>query len=309
MKRTDGTPVWILQNLSLIKNFETSKPEILTTAMDISAVKKIQEDLQAAKEAAEEANQAKGRFLAKMSHELRTPLNGILGMTTLALGSELPPDVHSYIEDAHMSANQLLKIINDVLDYSKIEAERLTFENETFSLRQLLDDCIRTLSASAELKHIYLRCKVVTPLPEFVRGDRGRLLQILLNLLGNAVKFTERGGVVMSVEAKAAEAGRIGLNFKVTDTGVGIASGNLDSIFDAFIQADNSDARRFGGSGLGLAISSQLAAGMKGKIWAESVLGGGSTFHLLLNLELPPAQTDGPICFSGVGERGVSSVM
>ena len=309
MNRTDGTPVWILQNLSLIKNFETGKPEIIATAMDISAVKKIQEDLQSAKEAAEEANRAKGRFLAKMSHELRTPLNGILGMTTLALETELPSDVRSYIEDAHMSANQLFKIINDVLDYSRIDAERLTFENEPFSLRQVLDDSIRTLSASAELKHIYLKCEIVTPIPEVVRGDRGRLLQILLNLLGNAVKFTERGGVTMTVQAKVPVEGRIGLHIQVTDTGVGIASGKLDSIFDAFVQADNSDARRFGGSGLGLTISSQLAAGMKGKIWAESVLGAGSTFHLQLDLEVAPVPAIEDEMLSGVQDDGLSSLV
>jgi signal transduction histidine kinase len=229
-----------------------------------------------------------------------------------------------------MSANQLLRIINDVLDYSKIEAQRLTFERQHFSLKQTLDDSIRTLSASAELKHIYLTCQPVTPLPEIVVGDRGRLLQILLNLLGNAVKFTDRGGVVMSVEATpfeelaqdgpsaaaripdtvlaarrafcAFEDPRMALHIKVSDTGVGIPSGKLDSIFNAFVQADNSDARRFGGSGLGLAISSQLAAGMNGKIWAESVLGVGSTFHVLLDLALPLDDVDDRIALSRVGD-------
>jgi PAS domain S-box-containing protein len=308
MKRADGTPVWILHNVSLIKNLENGNTEIIATAMDISAMKKTQDDLLSAKETAEEADRAKGQFLANMSHELRTPLNGILGMTTLALESDLPLDTRSYIDDAHMSANQLLRIINDVLDYSKIEAHRLTFENERFSLRQTLDDSIRTLSASAELKHIYLTCKLATPLPEYVSGDRGRLQQILLNLLGNAVKFTDRGGVVMSVEASPSEDWRIALHVKVSDTGVGIPPGKLDSIFNAFVQVDNSNARRFGGSGLGLAISSQLAAGMNGKIWAESVLGVGSTFHLLLDLALPPEDEDDRKALSQVGNANNGSL-
>jgi two-component system, sensor histidine kinase and response regulator len=306
MKRTDGTPVWILFNVSLTKNLQTGNAEIITTAMDISAMKQTQDDLRSAKEAAEEANWAKGRFLANMSHELRTPLNGILGMTTLALDSDLPPDVRSYIEDANMSANQLLSIINDVLDYSKIEAQRLTFENDTFSLRQTFDDSIRTLAATAELKRIYLTCKLLTPLPELVLGDRGRLLQILLNLLGNAVKFTDRGGVVMSIETAPLGGQRIAVHVKVSDTGVGIPADKLDSIFDAFVQADNSDARRFGGSGLGLAISAQLAAGMNGKIWAESILGAGSTFHLLLNLSLPPDGESDSSAFSRIGDASRS---
>lgn len=302
MKRTDGSPVWVLRNVSLTKNLETGNDEIIATAMDISGMKKTQDDLRLAKDAAEEANRTKDQFLAKMSHELRTPLNGILGMTTLALDSDLPAEIRSYIEDASMSANQLLKIINDVLDYSKIEARQLAFEDETFSLRQLLDDSIRTLSAQAELKRIYLRCKLLTPLPQFVVGDRGRLLQILLNLLGNAVKFTARGGVTMSVEATPAASGRVTLHINVTDTGVGIPADKLDLIFNAFVQADNSNARRFGGSGLGLTISSQLAAGMDGKIWAESVLGSGSTFHMVLELAVPDPAEDDPAALSRIGE-------
>jgi two-component system sensor histidine kinase/response regulator len=287
LKRTDGKPVWVLYNLLLSKNANSRHSEIIATAMDITGMKKIQEDFRSAKEAAEAANQAKSQFLANMSHELRTPLHGILGMTTLALDSDLPDDARSCLEDAKMSANGLLKIINDVLDYSKIEDQPLTLGHESFSLQEMLDDSVRTFAASAELKRIHLTCNVQTPIPEHVLGDSGRVRQILLNLLGNAIKFTDHGGVVMSVDAAPAEEQQVALHIRISDTGVGIPSENLDSIFEAFVQADNSDTRRFGGTGLGLAICSQLAAAMKGKIWAESTLDVGSTFHLRLNLELP----------------------
>lgn len=293
MKRRTGEAIWILFNMALLKNVETGSSEIISTAMDISAMKKSRDDLQFAKDAAEEANRTKDQFLAKMSHELRTPLNGIMGMTTLALGSELPAEVRAYLDDVNMSANHLLRIINDVLDYSKIEASRVTLENEAFSLQQLLDDSVRTLSAPAELKKIYLQYKVTTPLPELVWGDRGRLLQILLNLLGNAVKFTDRGGVFMSVEASPINDREVALHISVSDTGVGIPPDKLDFIFGAFIQADNSFTRRFGGTGLGLAISAQLAAAMNGKISVESTLGVGSTFHLHINLAVPPVADEG----------------
>jgi PAS domain S-box-containing protein len=292
MKRTDGEPFWILYNLALLSNSHTGQPEIIGTAMDISGMKKTQKDLHFAKEAAEGANRAKDQFLANMSHELRTPLNGIMGMTTLALYGDLPSEVRGHLEDVTMSANELLRIINDVLDYSKIEADQLTLQHERFSPRKTLDDSIRTLAASAELKQICLSCKIATDLPEFVWGDSGRLRQILLNLLGNAIKFTDSGEVVMTVEANPAGKQQVALHVKISDTGVGIPSDKLRSIFDAFVQADSSDTRRFGGTGLGLAISRQLATAMKGKVWAESTLGTGSTFHLLVDLTLPTVMED-----------------
>jgi two-component system, sensor histidine kinase and response regulator len=289
MKRTDGKPVWILYNLLLHRNASGGQTEIISTAMDITGMKKIQEDFRSAKEAAEAASRAKSQFLANMSHELRTPLHGILAMTTLALDCDLPDDARVCLEDAKMAANGLAAIVNDVLDYSKIEDRPPTLAHESFSLQQMLDDSVRTFAASAELKRIDLTCNIETRIPEFVLGDSGRLRQILLNLLGNAIKFTDRGGVIMSVDTAPAAGHRVALHVRIADTGVGIPSENLASIFEAFVQADNSDTRRFGGTGLGLAISSRLAAAMNGKIYAESTLNAGSTFHLRLNLDLLPA--------------------
>ncbi len=287
MKRTDGQVVWVLYNLALAPGSCEGSLEVAATAMDISAVKRTQEDLRLAKEAAEAANRAKSQFLANMSHELRTPLNGILGMTTLALYCDLEPEVRTYLKDSKMSADSLLQIVNDVLDFSKVEAKQLVLDVHPFGLQQTLDDAVRTVAASAQLKNIALALQVDNPLPDVVLGDSERLRQVLLNLLGNAIKFTGEGGVILRVETTGESDQQLSLHITISDTGVGIPADKLSSIFLAFAQADLSDTRRFGGTGLGLAICSQLLDCMGGKIWVESTVGRGSTFHVNVDLALP----------------------
>lgn len=291
MKRADGQPFWALYNIALTRNPATGRSEVVATTMDITAMKKTQEDLQAAKEAAEAASRAKDQFLANMSHEFRTPLNGILGMATLALDCDLPSEIRTYLEEVGASGNGLLRIIDDVLEYSRLQVDRLPLESEEFSLRQTFEDIIGKLSVSAQAKNLSLTWNSEAPLPARVWADRGRLSQVLLHLLENAIKFTDCGWVVMHVQAASLNEEMLALHIAVSDSGVGIPADKLESIFQAFIQADDSNTRRFGGTGLGLAISSKIAAGMGGKVWAESTPGSGSVFHLGVNLRLLPAPT------------------
>jgi len=291
MKRADGQPFWALYNIALTKNPATGRSEVVATTMDITAMKKTQEDLQAAKEAAEAANRAKDQFLANMSHEFRTPLNGILGMATLALDCDLPPEVRTYLEEVRASGNGLLRIIADVLEYTRLQVDRLPLEPDEFPLRQIFEEIISKVSAAARAKNLSLTWNSEAQLPARVCTDRGRLRQVLLHLLENAIKFTDRGGVVMHVRAVPLDEGTLALHTAVCDSGVGIAADKLESIFEAFVQADDSNTRRFGGTGLGLAISSKIAAAMGGKVWAESTPGSGSIFHLDVNLRLLAPRT------------------
>jgi PAS domain S-box-containing protein len=291
MKRADGQPFWALYNIALTKNPATGRSEVVATTMDITALKKTQQDLQAAKEAAEAANRAKDQFLANMSHEFRTPLNGILGMAGLALDSDIPPDVRTYLEEVKASGNGLLRIINDVLEYSRLQVDQLPLQAREFSLRQVLEEIMTRVSGPARLKNLSLTWNSEARLPALVWADRARLSQLLLHVLENAIKFTDRGGVLMHVEATHLNREMVRLYIRVSDSGVGIPADKLESIFEAFVQADESDTRRFGGTGLGLAISSRIAAAMGGKMWAESTLGSGSVFHILVNLRLVPPTT------------------
>jgi two-component system, sensor histidine kinase and response regulator len=292
MRRADGQPFWALYNIALTKNPETGRSEVVATTMDITAMKKTQQDLQAAKEAAEAASRAKDQFLANMSHEFRTPLNGILGMTTLALDCDLLPEVRAYLEEVRASGNGLLRIIDDVLEYSRLQVDRLRLEPEEFSLRQIFEDIINKLSASAQAKNLSLTWNSEARLPARVWADRVRLHQLLIHLLDNAIKFTDRGGVVLQVRATPLDDEVLTLHTTISDSGVGIPAEKLESIFEAFVQADDSNTRRFGGTGLGLAISSKIAAAMGGKVWAESTPGSGSIFHLHVKLRLlPPPST------------------
>ena len=291
MKRIDGQPFWALYNMILIKNPSNGRLEVVATTMDITAMRNTRDELQSAKEAAEAANLAKDQFLANMSHELRTPLNGILGMTTLALDCDLSTEVRNYLEAVSMSGNALLRIIDDVLDYSRLEVHQLQFEMKEFSLRETLEDSVRMLAASAESKHLHLTWNSGTPLPKTVWGDPGRLRQVFVHVLANSVKFTERGGVAMNVQATPLDEETLALHVAISDSGVGIPPDKIRSIFRAFVQADESNTRRFGGTGLGLTISSKIAAAMGGNIWAESTPGEGSTFHVCVHLRLRPPQT------------------
>jgi signal transduction histidine kinase/ActR/RegA family two-component response regulator len=241
---------------------------------------------------AEAANQAKSEFLANMSHEIRTPMNAILGMTELALTSDPRPEQRRYLSTVKQSANSLLQIIDDILDFSKIEAGKLDLHPDPFSLRDTLNDTLEVLASRAAEKNIELACQISTRVPDGLRGDSTRIRQILMNLVGNAIKFTDDGEVFVMVEReeKNPSASRkddaICLHFVVSDTGIGIPENKQEIIFESFIQADGSMTRKYGGTGLGLSICSQLVTLMGGRIWVDSRVGQGSSFHFIVNLEI-----------------------
>lgn len=242
------------------------------------AVEERTRQLRIEKERSERANRLKDEFLANISHDIRTPMNGILGMTDLALTTELSEEQREYLETVKLSADRLLRLLNDILDLSKIEAGYMEIQNEPFSPRQTAEHAMRTVSPRAVEKNLQLSCRCAPDVPEAVRGDEHRVYQILVNLLNNAVKFTEKGSVELSLESEPAANGSIVLRYRVRDTGIGIPVEQQEAIFEAFRQADGSITRRFGGTGLGLAISSKLARLMGGEIRVESQPGQGATF-------------------------------
>jgi signal transduction histidine kinase/CheY-like chemotaxis protein/HPt (histidine-containing phosphotransfer) domain-containing protein len=279
----------------------------LVTIQDVTSEYQQLKALRQERVRAEQANRHKREFLASMSHEIRTPINGVIGMTELVLGTELTPEQREYVDLVRISADALLTVINDILDFSKIEAGKLELDPVDFSLRGLVADTLKPLAFRADAKRLDLACGIDAAVPDRLVGDPGRLRQVLVNLIGNAIKFTERGGVALDVWPVSDDGGRVVLRFAVSDTGIGVPPEKQAAIFRPFEQADGSTTRRYGGTGLGLAISLRLVEMMGGTLGVESVPGRGSTFQFTADFEVRTRGAAAETADAGAGERAVAS--
>ncbi|HJV82010.1 response regulator [Noviherbaspirillum sp.] len=288
--RLDRTVRQIMVKRFVTPGHEQSLASVILTTADITERKRVERDLIEARDRATEATRAKSEFLANMSHEIRTPMNGIMGMMELALETPLTAEQRQFLSSAHSSAEGLLGIISNILDFSKIEARKLTLESVVFDLRKTLHTMAAPLVVRAQQKGLWLDVCIDPAMPESLLGDPLRLCQVLVNLSGNALKFTERGGVTVEVVPRAREGGRILTMFAVRDTGIGIDPGQRELIFEPFTQSDASTSRQFGGTGLGLAISRMLVGLMDGRIDVQSTPGEGSTFSFEVWLGLAESE-------------------
>jgi PAS domain S-box-containing protein len=320
----DGHTTWTLTTKMPLCDEQGRTVGTFGLSRDVTERRRAAEALQRAKEEAEAASRAKSTFLANTSHEIRTPLNAIMGMTELVLKSQLTPRQREFLATVRDSGEALLAVINDILDFSRIEAGKLVLERQTFDLRESLGDTMKSFAIAAAAQGLELACYIHPDVPRMVVGDYGRLRQIVVNLVGNAVKFTQQGEVILEVGLESpsgngvpaaggaaaglsGSAGRqdVALHFTVSDTGMGIPEERRSAIFEMFEQADNSMTRRYGGAGLGLAIASRLAGLMQGRIWVQSEVGRGSEFHFTARLGLAEPEVVQAIPPDPVGLRGV----
>jgi PAS domain S-box-containing protein len=274
-----GEERWWFSRINPVRIGKAGWKTVCMTAVDITEHKRKEAELQKAKDSAEAASHAKSEFLANISHEFRTPMNGIIGMTELVLEGPVNDEQREYLELVKTSSDSLLQILNDVLDLSKVEAGKLDLDPYEFPLAEKLDESLKPMKFRAGQKHVAVHWAVAPSVPEILNGDPLRLRQILLNLVGNAIKFTEHGTVTVSVDVDEDRPDGVLLHFRVTDTGIGIAKEKQALVFEAFTQADSSTTRKYGGTGLGLTITARLVKMMGGTIWLESELGKGTTFH------------------------------
>ncbi|HEY1212564.1 MAG TPA: ATP-binding protein, partial [Bryobacteraceae bacterium] len=312
-QRRDKGPQWLLKSKIPLSNTNGEIVGVLGTFEDITERKISEQELLKAKQAAEAASQAKSEFIANVSHEIRTPMNGILGMTELMRGLGLTALQEEYLSVIQDSADFLMVIINDILDFSKLEKGRLALRKQGFNVREVVQNSVRSLEAQASEKNDRLGVDIGSGIPPVVSGDPLRLRQVLVNLVGNAIKFTQEGDVLVKASLESESEERIVVRFTVSDTGVGIPPHMHAAIFEPFTQADGSSTRRHGGTGLGLTISSQLIELMGGQIRVESQVGQGSTFHFTAAFERQPAGDDcalmpvGPAAFKSPAWPAASS--